>query len=145
MEPFDLEVSMPITIVLAIGFDPWSFEAQRSAWRSAGFFVTAAGPDKEALDQFRGGDFDLVFLNQSIPAANREKLISEIRASGSAIPVIAIANSPLNADAFAFRTDMDESNALLRNIGEAVQTRKPPVRAVGKPRHDTSINWPLSA
>jgi hypothetical protein len=32
--------TMAITVVLAIGSDPWLFELQRSALRSAGYFVT---------------------------------------------------------------------------------------------------------
>jgi CheY-like chemotaxis protein len=135
---------MPITIALAIGFDPWLFEAQRAAWRSAGYFVTATGSIREAIGYFRGGDFDLVLLDQSIPVASRESLTAFIRTSGSLIPIYCPTPSSGNADDCAQSAIKDEPNALLQWIGElsTIQTRKPPANAAWEGDPDTLYDWP---
>jgi len=109
---------MSITVVLAIGMDSWVLEAQRKAWQSAGYFVTSAGSMREAIDDFRGGDFDLVLMSHSIPAQSRERLASLIRASGSHVPVVCVANSVGEGDAFADATIKNEPNNLLQSIKE---------------------------
>ena len=60
---------MPLTVVLAVGVDSYLFGPQRAIWQSAGLFVTSAGSMREAIDQFRFGDFDLVLLGHSIERA----------------------------------------------------------------------------
>ena len=79
---------------------------------------------REALGEFMGGDFDLVLLDHSIPAEDRDRLISWIRASG-------------NPEDLAYSTIKNEPHALPRRIGEllATQTRKPPVHADGEPSY----------
>jgi CheY-like chemotaxis protein len=128
---------MAIAVVLAIGFDPWQIEVQRTVWISAGCFVTAAQSMREALGEFMGGDFDLVLLNHSIPAEDRDRLTSWIRASGSRTPVAYITDSPGNPEDLAYSTIQNEPHALPRRIGELLttQTRKPPVHAGGEPSY----------
>lgn len=88
---------MPIIVALAVGFDPWLFEAQRTVWQSAHCFVTAEASMTDAIDQLKNGDFDLVLLDPSIPHVERDRLIARIRASGSSIPVVCITDSPASA------------------------------------------------
>jgi CheY-like chemotaxis protein len=128
---------MAIAVVLAIGFDPWLFEAQRTVWRSAGCFVTAAGSMGDALGEFMGGDFDLVLLDHSIPAEDRDRLTYWIRASGSRTPVACITDSSGNPEDLAYSTIKDEPHALPQRVGEllATQTRKPPVHGGGEPSY----------
>jgi EAL domain-containing protein (putative c-di-GMP-specific phosphodiesterase class I) len=92
--------------------------AQLPAWRSVGYIVTAAHSVREAIDHFKSDDFDLVLLGHSIPAESRERLTFLIRASRSLTPVICIANSPDEWDAFADATITDEPDKLLQKLGE---------------------------
>jgi CheY-like chemotaxis protein len=108
---------MSITVVLAIGMDSWVLEAQRKAWQSAGYFVTSAGSVGEAIDDFRGGDFDLVLMSPAIPAESRKELTSLIRASGSRVPVVCVTNSDGDWDTFADATMKNEPSDLLQSIG----------------------------
>lgn len=119
-----------ITIALAIGFDPWFFEAHRSAWQSAGYFITSAGSIGEAIDHFTGGDFDLVILGGSIPDESREGLTCVIRASGSRIPVVCIKDSCGPCEAFTDVTIKDEPRWLLQTIRKllAGNARRPAVK-----------------
>jgi DNA-binding response OmpR family regulator len=107
---------MPITIALAIGFDPWLLESQRAAWRSAGCFVTGTGSMREAMDQLKSGDFDLVLLDHSISLQNREGMTSLVRASGSLIPVVCVTDAPGNSDDRASLTIGPGPDALLQRI-----------------------------
>jgi hypothetical protein len=82
---------MAITVVLAIGIDPWLFEAQRSVWRSAGFFVTSVGAMD---DSFKGSDFDVVLLGDSLPTESLNDITDSIREFGSEVPVIRLSDLP---------------------------------------------------
>jgi CheY-like chemotaxis protein len=123
---------MSIAVVLAIGMDSWVLEAQRKAWRSAGYFVTSAGSIGEAIDDFQGGDFDLVLMSHSIPAQSRERLASLIRASGSRVPVVCVANSAGEGDTFADATIKNEPSNLLQSIKELLSgiAKKPAVGTI---------------
>jgi hypothetical protein len=77
------EVGMAITVVLAVCLDPMHLGTQGAVWGSKGYVFLAANSVKEAINQFKAGDFDLVLLGQSIPADSRERLTSQIRATGS--------------------------------------------------------------
>jgi hypothetical protein len=114
---------MPITVALAIGFDPWLLASKNSAWRSAGCFVTEADSAAEAIDQLRSSDFDLVLLDHSIPPARREEITSLVRASGSLIPVVCL------TDPLAGRTaplSANEPDRLLQRIAGQLATAKKP-------------------
>ena len=63
---------MPFKLVLAVGLDLSLLAGQRSAWQSAGYFVTPAKSIKEAIVHLREGDFDLVLLGQFISPESRE-------------------------------------------------------------------------
>jgi hypothetical protein len=109
---------MPITVVLAVGLDPWLLATQTRVWRAAGYFVVSADSIGEAVDLFNDGDFDLVVLGDSVSIENRETITSLIRASGSRTPVVPIGNTLSNADSFADSTTKDDSNSLVKGLRE---------------------------
>jgi DNA-binding NtrC family response regulator len=109
---------VPITVVLAVGLDPWLLAAHGAAWRSANYIVIPADTIKEAIDHFKSGDFDLVLLGSSIAAENKERLTSLIRASGSRTPVVCVANSLNGIDLLQDAALRSEPGALLAGLGE---------------------------
>jgi DNA-binding NtrC family response regulator len=126
---------MPQTVVLAIGVDSALLANQCSAWQSAGYFVTFAESIREAIVHFRDGDYDLVLLGPSIPADSRERLTFLVRAGGSRIPVVCIADSSSACDSFADATFRNEPDELLRGIGEVLAKRaKAPAASQAMPR-----------
>jgi len=62
---------MSLTVVLAVGLDSWLLATRSISWRSAGYFVVSAGTIREAIEQFKAGDFDLVLLGDSISRENK--------------------------------------------------------------------------
>jgi DNA-binding NtrC family response regulator len=114
---------MPITVVLAVGLDTSFLESQTSAWRSAGFSITFARSIREAIIHFKDGDFDLVLLGRSIPSDSKERLTFLIRASGSRVPVVCIAESSRGINNFEDATINDEPVKILDGIKEIVANR----------------------
>jgi len=114
---------MPLTVVLAVGLDSLLLANHRAVWQTAGYIVTSAGSIREAIARFREGDFDLVLLGGFIPADSRERLAFLIRASGSRVPVVCVANSSSGSDSFADATIRGEPIKLLEDIGEIMATR----------------------
>ena len=114
---------MPFTVVLAVGLDSSLVAGQRSAWQSAGHFVTPVKSIREAIDHLRDGDFDLVLLGHSIPANSRERFTFLIRASGSRTPVVSITDSSTECDCFADATIKNDPASLFKNIRELMAER----------------------
>jgi hypothetical protein len=85
---------MAITVVLAVGWDPWLLAAQNSSWRAAGYFTVSASSISEAFRQFETGDFDLVLLGSAISRAKQKSLTRQIRETGARAPVIDAADFP---------------------------------------------------
>jgi CheY-like chemotaxis protein len=79
---------------------------------------------KRRVDHFQSGDFDLVLLCHSVPAGDRERLASLIRASGSRIPIVSIAGSLGECDAFANSTLEDGHNKFVAGIRDALSKAK---------------------
>jgi hypothetical protein len=123
------EVVMAVTVVLAVGLDPWMLMAQEPAWRSEGFIVITAYSVRDAIDYFKAGDFDLVLLGHSISLENKEGLTALIRAAGSSTPVVCIAGSCDAADSFADATLENDPLELLTGIKD-VLARKSRLTAV---------------
>jgi hypothetical protein len=117
------EVLMPFKLVLAVGLDSSLLAGQRSAWQSAGYFVTPTKSIREAIVHLREGDFDLVLLGHSIPTDSRERFTFLIRASGSRTPVVSITDSPIGCDSFADATIRNEPASLLKSIRELTVER----------------------
>ena len=118
---------MAVTVVLAVGLDPWMLMAQDSVWRSAGYIVIPAPSVREAIDHFRAGDFDLVLLGQSISVDDQERLTSLIRASSAYTPVVSVAGSRDVHYAFADATLSSDPREFLKGIKEVLArgTRMP--------------------
>lgn len=114
---------MTTIVVLAVCLDPLLPGAQELVWRSAGYFFIPAGSIKEAINHFKGGDFDLVLLGQTIPAESRERLTFLIRSTGSSVPVVCIASSSGDHDSFADATFKQETGALLTGMGELLKSK----------------------
>lgn len=126
---------MPQTVILAVGLDSSILANHGSAWQSAGYFVTPIGSISEAIAHFRNGDFDLVLLGRSIPVESRERLAFLIRASGSQVPVVCVADSSDDSDCFADATIGSEPIKLLDDIGEIMAKRAKTLSArSGMPR-----------
>jgi hypothetical protein len=109
---------MSLSVVLAVGMDPWLLAAQSSHWKSAGYVVVPASSTKEAIDDFKAGDFDLVMLGQSVSAEQRQLLTFLIRDSGSRTPVACPSDSSYDRDSSADAALVNESKAFLTGIGE---------------------------
>jgi CheY-like chemotaxis protein len=107
-------------IVLAIGFDSSLMMIRNLVLRSAGHAVVEASSLNEAVDQFQSGDFDLVLLCHSVPATERERLTRLIRASGSSTPIVSVAGSLGECDAFANATLEDGPNKFDAGIRDAL-------------------------
>ncbi|MGD0736513.1 MAG: hypothetical protein ABR976_15390 [Terracidiphilus sp.] len=95
---------MSVTVVLAVGLDPWLLTAQSPIWKAAGFIVISVNSIKAAIDHFKVGDFDLVLLRHSFPVEVKERLTFLIKASGSRTPVVCLSNSGADRHEFADAT-----------------------------------------
>jgi hypothetical protein len=94
--------------------------------------VAPASSVKEAADQFQAGNFDLVIQCNSIPVQDREGLTCLIRASGSLTPVICVAKTSGQQDAFPNATlDENNPNQFLISIREVLSeaVKRPARRA----------------
>ena len=111
---------MPLTIVLAIGFDQSLLEPRTLALQSAGHVVESASSLKEAIDRFQSGDFDLILLCFSIPRQDRDRLTTFFRRSGSRTPIVSIAGTPGEYDTFANATLEDDPKKLLAGIRDVL-------------------------
>jgi len=114
------EVFMVPGIVLAVGFEPSLMTARMLVLQSAGYVIVRGSSLKETVDHLHSGDFDLVLLCHSVPATDRERLTSLIRASGSRIPIVSIAGRLGECDAFANATLEDGPNKFLAGIREVI-------------------------
>ena len=113
-----------LTVVLAVGLDLSLSTRQSTDWKSAGYVVISTASIREAIVHFIDGDFDLVLLGNGIPPESRERLTFLIRASGSRIPVLCIANSSCDTDSFADATVRNEPIDILRGIEEIMSSRR---------------------
>ena len=119
----NLEIFMPLTVVLAVGLDTANLESQISDWRSAGLRITPAWSVRDAIVLFKDGDFDLVLLGRSIPADSRERLTFLIRSTGSRVPVVCIADSSGDCDNFVDATINDDPIKFLDGITRIMADR----------------------
>jgi CheY-like chemotaxis protein len=108
---------MPLKLILAVGKDPALLESRGSTLRNAGYIVDSECSVKQAIQRFKYGDFDLVLLCHSLPAQDRSRLISAIRAFGSLTPIVSVASLHAHApDAFADAMVEDAPEKLLSGI-----------------------------
>ncbi len=85
--------SVPAPVLLCIGLDRSLLKTQRAAWKSAGCVVASAATIPEAIVSIAAGDFDLVLLGERLPVEDRERLAFLIRSTGSAVPIVCVADS----------------------------------------------------
>jgi len=111
---------MALTLVLSVGLDPEVLGIRNIVLQSAGYTALRATSLKAAVDCFQALDFDLILLCQSIPAQEKSRLTSWIRASGSRIPIVSVSEKPCQRDAFADVTAESDPKALLAGIEEAL-------------------------
>jgi len=123
---------MPVTVVLAVGLDPWLLSAQSTVWKSEGFIVVPVSSIKAAIDHFWAGDFDLVLLSHSFPVETRERLTFLIKASGSSTPVVCFPNPHGDCYEFADATLGTGPGEFLKEMKElTVKTAGlPPMREI---------------
>jgi DNA-binding NtrC family response regulator len=120
---------MHITVVLAVGLDSWRLTSQDSDLRSAGYVVISASSIRDAIEQFKVGDFDLVLLGRSISAEHKERLTSLIRTAGSRTPVVCFPNPSGDCNWFAEETLQGDAGALVTGM-EEILAKAPKARAV---------------
>lgn len=113
---------MSLTIILSVGLDPLLLERRNRALKSAGYIVVEAYSINEAVSRFQDGDFDLVLLCQSIPAREKDRLTSWIRASGSHISILSITEDRCEQDEFANARVESDADLLLLDIRRALHT-----------------------
>lgn len=111
---------MALTLVLSIGLDSELLSTRNLVLQSAGYTVVAAISLKEAVDRFRDGDFDTVLLCHSVPAKEKDRLTSWIRASGSRIPVVSVSGGPCQCDTLTDATVESNPTSLLKGMREAL-------------------------
>lgn len=134
---------MSLKIVLAIGVDSSLLEIRSSVWMSSGYVVTYAWSIKDAITHFRDGDFDLVLLGHSLAAESRERLTFLIRASGSQVPVVFVADSSSACDRTADATVKGEPTDILRQIEELMAHLA--ATPVSRSNESQSSPWPATA
>jgi DNA-binding response OmpR family regulator len=124
---------MMLGVVLAVGFDQSLMTTRIRFLQSAGYVVVRVSSLKETVYHFQSGDFDLVLLCHSIPAADRERLTCLIRASGSLTPVVSITETPGEHDAFPTATLAEkDTNEFLANLREILSKAWRTARAGNK-------------
>jgi CheY-like chemotaxis protein len=107
-------------MVLAVGSNPSLMTNRTLVLQAAGYVVIKTYSLEDADAQFQAGDFDWILLCHSVTAVDRERLTSFIRASGSRIPVISIAENLGECDAFANATLEDGPNKFLAGVREVL-------------------------
>jgi CheY-like chemotaxis protein len=148
---------MSQTLVLSAGSDHVVLATRELILRSAGHIVVSAASIKEAVQQFRDGDFDLIILCHTLPQKDCQRLICFIRASGSRIPIASVSGGLGEYDAFADTVLEMEPTAFLagiqdllighaptqstrvpvpRNNGEVSSSKEAPRSGTGLERHE---------
>jgi CheY-like chemotaxis protein len=111
---------MPLTLILAVGPDSSSLVTRNMLLQAAGYTVVPSLSMKEAFNRFLAGHFDLVLLDYSLPARDRERLTSLIRAAGPPTPVVSVAQGCGSDDPFVDTIVESDPEMLLIGIKEAL-------------------------
>jgi CheY-like chemotaxis protein len=85
---------------------------------------------REAIEQFRAGDFDMVLLGKSMSVSDTERLTLLIRASGSRTPVVCVSHTQGERGSFADATLRGDSGELLANMQEVMAGKSESFSAV---------------
>ena len=94
-------VFMSPTIILSVGENLTLLETRNMALRAAGYIVESARSLKQAIDQCRAREFNVVIMCHSVSSKDRECLTSWIRASGALTSVVSVSRNLGHGDDFA--------------------------------------------
>jgi CheY-like chemotaxis protein len=97
--------------------------------QGAGYTTVSAFSIKEAADRFLSGDFNLVLLDNSLSAREKDRLMSLIRASGSLTPVVSIASLYGQESSFADMTVDCDPDRLRAGVRKALISSANKLRA----------------
>jgi CheY-like chemotaxis protein len=111
---------MPLTLVLSVGQDSSLLMTRNLVLETAGYTVVPSLSIKEAFNRFMAGDFDLVILDYSLPAKDRERLASLIRATSLRTPVVSVVQVSGWNDPYVDTTVESEPEMLLIGVREAL-------------------------
>jgi len=135
--------------ILSVGLDPSLLTKRSLLLQSAGHSVIASASLKEAANRIRLVELDLIFLCHSIPAPDRERMTCLIRASGSLVPVISVAQTSGQRDGFPDATLNEQDQpaflwriqGILANSAKRCAVRPVRVEDNSEPRASTGT-WP---
>ena len=113
---------MPVTVVLAVGLDPWMLSMQTSAWKSHGYVVISVATAREAIDHFKSGDFDLVLLGNSIASEKKEQLTGLIRTFSKRTPILSVTEGTVERESQADVPLPGDSNSLFAGLKDFLAT-----------------------
>jgi CheY-like chemotaxis protein len=98
-DPVSTEGKKALARILVVDDDPAVQMTIRLLLERAGHRVVVAGDGYKGLAAFKGGDFDLLFLDIFMPGMDGLETMRHIHRQQPAIPVIVISGRPLVVDA----------------------------------------------
>jgi CheY-like chemotaxis protein len=109
---------MPLTVVLSVGKDFRLLEVRSLILRAAGYVVKTAVCAREAVEQFQGGDFDIVILCHSLTVEDTACLTRSIGNSNPRVPIITITDVTGRCG-YSLDAELDrDASDLLRGLAE---------------------------
>ncbi len=114
---------MAETLILSVGLDPSILYSREAILRAEGYIVVSSTSIKEAFHLFQDGDFDLMIVDETVAAKDRERLTCLIRASGSRIPIASISSISRGGDVFPEATIPSHSADLVAEIRHLLAKR----------------------
>jgi CheY-like chemotaxis protein len=115
---------MSSSTILAVGHDPLLLKTRSQILREAGYTVVSVPSPSRAIACLLEGEFDLIMVCHSIPVQIRERLAELMREQAVRTPIVTIAPSPAQQDAFADATIEDDPQRLLADLNEILQERE---------------------
>ena len=106
-----------VAVALTVGTDALLLHTRNQILRKYGVVTVSTNSAQEAFEVFQSGDFDFVLLCHTIPEAEREQLVAQIRRRSASTPVISVSDIFHQEDPFADATTINDPNTMLRDIG----------------------------
>jgi CheY-like chemotaxis protein len=131
--------AMPLTLILSVGRDLALLDTRDAMLRACGYIVESELSEKQAINHFRAGDFDLVLLCHSIASQDRDHLAWLIRAFGSRVPIVLISRSPGQDAGFANASIGCEPRKFLDGIRQVLEGKNN-ASGRGAASHDNSVD-----
>ena len=114
---------MPNTLVLAVGHDSMLLETRSQVLRGAGYTVVSTLSLNKSITYFLEGDFDLILLCHSIPAAGRERLARLMREHAPRTPIVTVVSYLGEKDPFADASIENDPEHLVAALRAFLQRR----------------------